>query len=284
MGWIEIIDVSFSLYRRHFRHFLWLVVIYACVDALREVLLLFFWEYKAYHLLDHFISSLLYTFAMGLFLVMASEIYLDSPLPIREVFRKFTSHFSRYFGCSLAYLIPYHLWLLLSKIKEPPNIAIPLFVLISLPFIPYFLIAWILYGPVVMLESSIAQSPLRRSRELIKGAWWRVCNTFGAVHLLLTAIHVIVFLSYQVLAAAFGFLGDSTIVESLQNMIRTTFTPESVPAVSFSHALNRLIFVGIAVITVPVDALCVMLIYFNRRMAETGRGDMYSTEISNSLK
>ena len=262
MGWTELIDFAFSLYRGHFRHFLGGVAIYACVDALREALHLFLWESQVYHFLDGFIRSLLYSFAMGVLLVMASEIYFERPLTIRKVFRQFIPLFSRYFGCCIAYLIPYYFWSFLSEIEGAPGWLF----LFSFCFIVYFLIAWILYGPVVMLESPLAQSPMSRSRELVKGAWWRVCGIISAIYLLLLAIQITCFLSYQVIAVTFGFLGDSTIVETIQSTIRTIFVPyHTVESVSFSYAINRLVYVGIEAFTAPVNAICVMLLYFNRR-------------------
>lgn len=262
MGWTELIDFAFSLYRGHFRLFLGGVAIYAVIDSLREALHLFLWESQSYHFLDGFIRSLLYSFAMGILLVMASEIYFDRPITIRKVFRKFVPLFSRYSGCCIAYLIPYHLCSFLSEIEGVPG----WFFLFSFPFIVYFLIAWILYGPIVILESPIAQSPMRRSRELVKGAWWRVCGIISAIYLLLLAIQFTCFLSYQVIAATFGFLGDSTIVETIQSTIRTTFVRyHNAESVSLSYAINSLVYVGIEAFTAPVDAICVMLIYFNRR-------------------
>lgn len=271
MGWINIIDFSFSLYRGHFRLFIGIVAIYAGVDALREVLLLFLWEYKPYHLLDDFITHLLNTLALGILIVMASEVYFGRQPTIREAFRRFHPLFSRYFGYSFAYLIPHSLWSLLSEINKSPDPMLSLLLLISFPFMLYFLIAWILYGPVVILENPMVQSPLSRSRELVKYAWWCVCGTILAIYLLLLVIYLILTISYGVIVTSLGFLGEGTMVENILSMIKLTLEPDSVEFISLFDVINSIFYVGVDAITAPIYAICVMLLYFNRRTQTEGR-------------
>ena len=271
MSWINIIDFSFSLYRGHFRHFIGIVAIYAGVDALREVLLLFLWEYKPYHLLDDLITNLLNTLGLGILIVMASEVYFDKPITIRDVFRRFTPLFPCYFGYSFAYLIPHSLWSLLSEINKSPDPILSLLLLLSIPFMLYFLIAWILYGPVVILENPMVQSPLSRSRELVRYAWWRVCGTIIAIYILLLVIFLILTISYGLIVASLGLFGEGTIVENILSMVRSTFEPDSVESISLSDAINSIFYVGVNAITAPIYAICVLLLYFNRRTQTESR-------------
>jgi hypothetical protein len=45
----------------------------------------------------------------------------------------------------------------------------------------FFLIRWILYGPIMLVERRFGPAALRRSSALLRGAWWRTFGIFAAV-------------------------------------------------------------------------------------------------------
>ncbi len=282
MGWVNIIDYAFSLYRGHFQSFLGIVAMYAGIDALRECVLLLLWKYEVYHLIDELFSSLLMTLVIGMFIVCSSEIYLDKTITFREILRRFGSLFSRYLHISFVYLIPISLWELLSEINKNPSLLALLLLLLSIPFLFYYYIAWCLYGPVVILETPMSHHPLTWSRYLVKGAWWRICGTIIAVYFIMAAIELILNISIMLIFALSGY-GEGTWFDMMQSIIASAFESDRDKSLTLSFIISAFLDVGIsAVITTPIYAISVMLIYFNRKI-ETERFDIVPENSHDSL-
>ncbi len=269
LGWIDIIDYAFSLYRRHFQSFLGILAIYAGIEALRECVLLLFWKYEVYHLLDRLIDKLLMTLAIGIFIVCSSEIYLNRTITTREVLRRFGTLFSQYFHISFIYLIPHSLWLLLLKTSTNPPLLLALLLVLSIPFLIYFFIAWSLYGPVVILDTPVQHHPLTWSRYLVRGAWWRICGTIIAVLFTIIVIQLILNISAMLIFALSGY-GEGSWLDMMQSMIESAVETNSSKSFTLSLLISMFLNVGISVITAPIYAISVMLIYFNRQIETEG--------------
>ncbi len=264
MNWLDIIDRAFSLYRGYFRCFFGAVIICTIVFLLRECVLFLFWEYKYYHIFDNFVYDLLLTLEIGLMIIIASEVHCDRHITIREVFQRFASCFSRYFGCTLLYLMFYTGWHHLTGMNEASDPSLSILFLLSVPFVYYFLIAWVLYGPVVLLETPVLRHPLSRSRDLVRGAWWRVCGTIIAIIVVIMAVETIFSIGYVV---TFLLLDseDGTPMQKILSMISDAFVSNYNKPLSLSVASSSLVGSCISAFTTPVYAISVLLLYVNRR-------------------
>ena len=263
MNWIEIIDRAFSLYRGYFRCFLGTILICIGVFVLRECVLFLFWHYKAYHIFDDILYDLLLTLEIGLLIIIASEVHVGRHITIREVFRRFTSCFSRYFGSTLLYFIFLHGWNFLNEINEPPDPSMSFFNLLSIPFACYYLIAWVLYGPVVLLETPTSRHPLRRSRDFVRGTWWRVFGTIIGIVFVIFAVETIFYIGYMVIFVLLDF-EDGAPMQKILSMIADTFEPNYNMPLSPSLAISSLVGSCVSAFITPIYAISVMLLYDNR--------------------
>jgi hypothetical protein len=67
-------------------------------------------------------------------------------------------------------------------------LGIACIVLVGIPFLIYFAVAWSLLSQVVMLENVGGASASGRSRELIRGYWWKTLGLLVVVWLLVTIL------------------------------------------------------------------------------------------------
>ncbi|MXV77872.1 hypothetical protein F4X73_10205 [Candidatus Poribacteria bacterium] len=264
MNWIDIIDRAFSLYRGYFRCFFGTIVICTGVFVLRECVLFLCWKYKAYHIFDDILYDLLLTLEIGLLIIIAGEVHYDRQITLREVFHRFTSCFSRYCGSTLLYLMFLTYWTRFIGMYEPSDPSLSFFILLSIPLVGYYLIAWVLYGPVVLLETPMLQHPLRRSRGLVRGAWWRVCGTILAIGVVIVAVETIYAIGYMVILALLDF-EDGIPMQKILSMIADTFESDYNKQLSPSLAISSLVSSCLTAFTAPIYAISVMLLYVNRR-------------------
>src|SRR5437763_9344282 len=93
-------------------------------------------------------------------------------------------------------------------------------VLIGIPFLIYFAVAWSLLSQVVMLENVGGGSASGRSRELIRGYWWKALGLFVVVWLLvviLTSIPAVVI--GAILGSGAGSLAVRLLITGIVSLI-----------------------------------------------------------------
>jgi hypothetical protein len=117
----------------------------------------------------------------------------------------------------------------------------------------YLYVSYTFVGCVIVMEESRARPALRRSRRLIKGAWWRV---FG-VNLLVRLISGVVGVVISV---------PATLLIEGSSVFSSSSTQTSLGAQSAVAALTALA----TVLTAPFGAAVVTLLYADRRMRVEG--------------
>ncbi len=198
-------------------------------------------------------------------IIIASEVHFGRHITIREVFGRFASCFSRYFGSSLLYLVFLTGWYHLPDMNGQSDPSLSSLILLSIPFVFYYIIAWVLYGPVVLLETPVLRHPLSRSRDLVRGAWWRVCGTIVAITVVLIAVETIYYIGYGVISLLLDF-EDEIPMQRIVSMIADSFVLNYHEPLSLSVAISSLVDSCISAFTTPVYAICVLLLYVNRRV------------------
>lgn len=135
-----------------------------------------------------------------------AEIYLDRPITIERAYRSAWAIVLPFVG---TYLLLYSMFLLggivygvILGLGGLAGMPFPLLVglgaLVGLPLIFYWNILWSLIGPVMIVERRFGLTALKRSRDLVEGAWWR---TFG--------VFVVAGLISQVPVGALGLIWSS---------------------------------------------------------------------------
>lgn len=280
MNWIEIIDNVFHLYRRHFLLFIGISVIYFIVGSVEDKLFDFLWKNNPYGLIEELISYLLSELVIVVFVVAASEIYFQRHITIRDTFQRFINISPRYLVNVFIYLIPLSILSLIQDIMFAGIRYFSVVTLISLVLLTqivrtYFLITWQLYAPVIVVEGSMKPKPMRRSRDLIRKAWWRVFGTIFTLKILLRAIRIIFVVSFVLLLGSFGLMGDAPVLKIAEYVLRSSIgflsgKPPPFEVGSTSYIILISLYSVIGVLIKPLHAIAITLIYFNQRVKREG--------------
>lgn len=125
-------------------------------------------------------------------------------------------------------------------------VGIPAF----LAFGSYLYVAFALAPPAIVLEHLPVRASLRRSRQLVRGAWWRTFGILLLVNVLSTLLANILAVPFQLLAMLLAFLtGDGLNIYALLPLLVTSLGT----------------ILGSAV-TWPFTAVSTALLYVDRRM------------------
>jgi hypothetical protein len=200
----EILDTSFSLYRRHFGA---LATVSLVCTGLPLVLRLFI--EAAGGLLEHLTLTLLYGLSLGALSLIAtgatvfivSESYLGRPLTAREALMRATPYMGRIL---IAWLLIAIVVLLGSLLIFFPGIILAVGLAVAIP-------------AVVLESGQSASGALSRSWELTRGSRWRIfglgITLFVLLYIPVVAISgLVAFLLPRGSAAAFGPSSTATIV------------------------------------------------------------------------
>ena len=121
----------------------------------------------------------------------------------------------------------------------------------------YLYVAFALAPAAVVLEKSKVRASLRRSRDLVKGAWWRTFGILLLVNVLAQVLAGIVSLPFMFGAMLPGFFGSGN---------GSDFNPYDVVPLLITSVGT----IAAAAITWPFTAVATALLYVDRRMRREG--------------
>ena len=279
MNWIEIIDKAFHLYRKHFLLFIGISLIYTILSFSVDELIEFLWKNNPYGLVERLTSSLLSQLAIGVLVIATSEIYFQRQITIRDSFQRFKNIHPRYLFSVFIYLIPlllptFILNIMMATVSHLSVVIILSFYLLIFIVCIYIEIKWQLYVSVIVVEGGMKPKPLRRSRDLIRKSWWRVFGTIFTLNILLRTIRLIFVVSFVLLLGMFGLMGDAPVLDIVEYVLRSDvglfsgdppFESGSTP-----YAILRSLRIVAGVLTRPLFAITILVIYFNQRVKREG--------------
>ena len=272
MGLGGILDTTLSLYRNNFRLFFGLAAVYFVLTASQEFIVVFLLEKSDTPNLDSFISDIDFVLdafismlVTGILVVACSEIYLGGPVTIQIALRRFSSRFLGYLGASLIYLLVGYMWMLDSLGN---SVQVSLFRIGFLPFLCFYLVSWVFYGPVVLLEEPIAVQALGRSKRLVRGTWRRVFGIVLAITLFSLAIDYILGSSFGVILAMFGVIRDGSLMETVTSLFGMKYIVDR--PTSMVSLIMYLIYRAVETFTLSIHAIGVTLLYFDLRIRKEG--------------
>ena len=269
-----ILDATLSLYRNNLRLFLGIAAIYFVLIALQEGIIVFLLERPGTLRLENLISdidyvsdSFIYMLVVGVSVIASSEVYLGRRVTIQIALRHFSSRLLAYIGATLIYLI----LSLISTLSSLDSIRIssssPL-MLLGLPFLLYFLIGWVFYGPVTFNEKWTTRQSLERSKILVRGTWVRVFGIVVAILLLYIAMDYILGNSLGVVLALLGIVGDGSVTETIGDLFSLRYA--DIRPTSLDTLVMYIVYLGAETFTLPIYAIGVTLLYFDLRIRKEG--------------
>ena len=286
MGFGELLDTTFSLYRAHFRSFLGIATAYF-IAMLIGVSISFFddWIGKSTKTVLWFLTIgvilCVSVFVVSALVCASAQAYLDGKIRTRNVLKQAKRQFFRCLVSSLifgliTFLATVLIVFLFAAIYTPfgsgdISRGIGGFgaLLIMFSAAAAFVTYWCFYISAIFVEGISVRAELRRSGELIRNRWWRINSIMLAIFLLHFSISFI-------FRTAFAILLTLTGLADIQEFFRTVQwlaffqLPRNLAEFNLFNALMYLINLGIDTITMPIWVIGGTLLYFNQRIRKEG--------------
>ena len=256
MGFGEILDTTFSLYRKHLTLFLGLVAF----SVFGELAVHLFTDFS-----DFFFSRyLLLGIGMVIFAVAFSMIgiggivigtgatYLNEDITIRSVLQQTIQRFWQLLGC-------FFVWSLVVG-----SLAVTI---IGIPFAIFFAVRWGFFIGTVMLEKPVVSTPFRRSGQLVSEMWWQMFGMLLAIFLFSTLVHAIFEISIGFILILSNLGGEIDFIDILEwGLFGESFENNT----SLFYAISLVIHLLVYVISFPIWIIGITLLYYNQRIRKEG--------------
>ena len=256
MSFVDILDGMFSLYRSHFRLFFRIVVVYLVfgflINLISTAVVIGDPSITAVAItVLASIASVLFAYWIGWGLAYAStQVYLTRDITSQSALQQASRSYFRLLGS----MFLYYLVVVCLSIT-----------VIGIPFAIYFAFRWGLFAFPILVEGSTARNALRRSTELVKGTWWRVCGIMIAIILIAFMIAFILQTSYAILfysLTAAERTADPNFLETLRHLFAPS--PNEIGwGLYIIHTFGSLIIGGL---TMPIGTIGSALLYFDLRI------------------
>ena len=256
MGFADILDTTFSLYRKHFALFLGLVA-FCVLSELGSYLLVDFSEFFFHRSLLLGIATILitvtfFTIGIGGIVIGSGATYLGENITIHSVLQRTVDRFWPLLCCFL-------LWSLV--------IGVLTVTIIGIPFAIYFAVRWGLFPGTIMFEQRVISIALKRSSELVEGMWWHMFGMFLAILLLSTVVHATIEISIGFILIATNLVSEVDFIDILGwGLFGTSF--EAVTP--FFYAISIVIHLVVHAISYAIWIIGITLLYFNQRIRKEG--------------
>ncbi len=256
MGFTDILDGTFSLYRSHFGLFLRINSLYFSLTSFcLTVLLRFSPAVSDFDMLLSivilFCMSLIPILVMGSLALAGAHTYLGWQISPRSVYQQVFNRFFPYLGSSL-------LWYLTTVVLAATVIGIP--------FAIYFGVRWSLYGLPVLFEGTGVRQSLKRSGQLVKGMWWRVFGISLGIFLLFFVIQTILQSNLGFALTLVGVKSEGDVRDTLLRIILGPYRSDE----PFFFYVQMFIHFIVSLFTLPLLPICSTLLYFDLRIRKEG--------------
>ena len=256
MGFADILDTMFSLYRRHFRLFLGITAVYL-VGEFSMGILLDFPGLIPQRLLRLVMRDIVFFLSilvsMAAVVIASATLYLGNQITGRAALRQGLQQFFSLLKCTFV-------WIIVAG-----GLAITV---IGIPFGIYFAVRWGFYVQTLLLEKSLIRVALRRSSELVRGMWWHVCGILLAILLIDTVIHAAFEISFGCILILSGFAGEIDLID----IIRWATFDDSIFGADnlILYAIVTGVHLVVSAFLFPIWGIGTTLLYFNQRIEKEG--------------
>ena len=264
MGFGDILDSTFSLYRARFGLFIGISSVEFAFSLIADLITAIFtlslnnlgevgWTIPIV-----VIVALIASFAAMLFVTCALEYgsaqaFLGRQISVRGAFRQTKRRLFPYLGTNILYLIV---------------VVLLAITVIGIPFAIFFGVRWFFCSLAAVFEEKSAVQSLKRSGELVNGGWWRVFGMLiGIILLAFIVALILALLILFVLSFSQSMQVNGNILEMLERLI--------LPELTSWDGLDRFtiqLIASIAIVTLmtPIVLIGTTLVYFDRRIRQEG--------------
>ncbi|MYB95433.1 hypothetical protein F4054_22905 [Candidatus Poribacteria bacterium] len=295
VGFGELLDTIFSLYRTHFLSFFGIASGYFMTIVI-VILIAFLDDSVGRNVrVALWVPIVIAVFGISLFVVSrlvfaGAQVCLENRISVGEVLRQGRQQFLPYFVGSFlfgiitifcVFLSGFVLAsLILSYIRSSTgtngveivtvNVILRVFApLIMVSTVGFFITYWSFFVSATLLEGTSMRVGFRRSRALISGRRWRVIGTVIAIFLLSFAIGFILRTVFAFLFVITGLEGVGNFREIVQWMAIWEL-PTKWSELRLSYALMYLVNLGIDTFTMPIWVIGFTRLYFDQRIRKEG--------------
>ena len=273
MGFTDILDTTFSLYRNHFKLYLGI----CAVPILSRIALSAFADLWT----EFFFSIVVSVLCYGILVYASAQAYLGKQIILYTAFILVDRRSWAYLGCALlwcTFVGASFVFGLVNLVSIIAGVSVDFYgkiaSMICLGFsTPYFGTLWGFYAQAVFVEEKSVWKALRRSGELVKGAWWHVLAGISAIMLLYFMIELILITSSTLAFVSWGTVDEGDLVEMILNVqlvqiicIVLELGHRSSEISYFLYAIHT----AINTLTLPIPAIGFTLLYFDRRIRKEG--------------
>lgn len=260
MGFTDILDATFSLYRNHIGLFLGISAV-CCLPHIAFS--------ASTHWMRAFCDFVLSILCYGGLAYASAEVYLGRRLTVRAAFNRVIDRIWPYLGSTflygLAIVAVYGLFLIGAELSTTIRILLndEIEYLIIVPIAVCFMARWGFYDRAVLIEETSARDALRRSSELVKGAWWRVFGMMFGIMLLSNMIELVLQISSAFIFSLSGIAGEVDLME-MREVLWHNHRVEGV------YHVWHVMTTAIQTFTMPIAVIGFTLLYFDRRFRKEG--------------
>ena len=198
MCFTEILDTTFSLYRKHFLLFLGVIAVHFFGELVKYSLAGFLQDTALKDLVPNLVSIPFVLVSMGGVIVATAAIFLDRHITstgaLKQTLPRFWHLLGGYLLWAAVLIIPFivsGLFLTSFVIRGTSSIPILFIPFAFAPFLIYFVVRWGFVFEVLLLEKTNVKNAFKRSSELVRDTWGRVFGVLVLILLLSVAIHYI---------------------------------------------------------------------------------------------
>lgn len=265
MSFSQILDGMFSIYRNHFSLFFRITVVYFFIYyAIDKVTMLLI----ADSLSSGSVGAMFFTLTATTLLAIlvggalaytSAQVFLGKSITAGDAYQMAVQKYFPLFVCYLFYIF---ICTILGV------------TCIGLPFSIYLMVRWGQYSLPILIEDKPVMGALRRSSELVRGVWWRVCG-------IMLAIIVIYFMIQSILINSFGIVFflltgmSASQASGILETIQRVFMPTPLDIGWQLYLLRSFVTIAIEAITLPILTIGSTLLYFDLRI----RKDAYDLEV-----
>ena len=269
MGFSEILDTTFSLYRKYFLLFLGIIAIHFFGKLAEYSLEGFPSNFPLKTVIASLISEPFAFVSMGGIIVVSATTYLGRHITNRAALYYTLKRFFPMLGVELLWLLLLVIPLIsISRVgSEISPVSLLAMLLTCVPLPTYFLVRWLFVVEAVLLEKLPVGASLKRSSQLVRGTWWRVCSISISFFILSGAISIIFKVSVVCILVLTNIAGETDFMGIIRwAIIENTIDSSNLPF----YAIMTCTDLVVDTLTFPIWIIGNTLLYFDLRIRKEG--------------
>ncbi len=257
----DILDGMFSIYRNNFQLFFKISLVYFVIGYVIDKIGIYL---VLRNTVDDNLVSLFFTlitstllvlllslFVVGAILYASSQVFLGKDITVEAALQQSLRRYTPLIGGSLLYVLV---------------ITLLFITCIGIPFAIYLFVRWGLYALPIMVEEKPVGASFRRSSELVKGNWWRVCGIMFAIILIYYMISTILSTTFSIIFMLIPGTGQLPTNTTPIQTILFIFAPTPEDIGWLTYFIRTFFALAITSLLLPIASIGSTLLYFDMRI------------------